>query len=194
LHVEVRALERDMRRYREHIKDLTTQLQRNRQLTEPERQELRETIDRETAAIKELEAKIPANWDADHKAFVELQKAETNARRQYRRTVDQAYEPVKELRAIVAGADALQALRANIEGLESVIGAEDNEAAGEKIREVSRAVGDVEGTRAITRHLNRARRALRGRSPDPNEAREELAKALAEHDSDIAWRSRAAAT
>jgi tripartite ATP-independent transporter DctM subunit len=192
LHVEVRALERDMRRYREHIKDLTTQLQRNRQLTEPERQELRETIDRETAAIKELEAKIPANWDADHKAFVELQKAETNARRQYRRTVDQAYEPVKELRAIVAGADALQALRANIEGLESVIGAEDNEAAGEKIREVSRAVGDVEGTRAITRHLNRARRALRGRSPDPNEAREELAKALAEHDSDIAWRSRAA--
>jgi predicted nucleic acid-binding Zn-ribbon protein len=192
LHVEVRALERDMRRYREHIKDLTTQLQRNRQLTEAERQELRETIDRETAAIKELEAKIPANWDADHKAFVELQKVETDARRQYRRTVDQAYEPVKELRAIVAGADALQALRADIEGLESVIGAEDNEAAGEKIREVSRAVGDVEGTRAITRHLNRARRALRGGSPDPNEAREELAKALAEHDSDFAWRSRAA--
>ncbi|UCH75379.1 MAG: TRAP transporter large permease subunit [Rhodospirillales bacterium] len=150
------------------------------------------------AQIRELRARrtdqqlrIPAVWADQSKAMQALQKEEETARRTYRRNVDSAYLPIVETIAVVAAADALAELRGDIEGLAGAVTGNAPEVAADRINDISRVVGKVEGAQEIRSLLSKARRAIRGRNPEPERALELIDEALAAHATELAWRERA---
>lgn len=189
LHAQVRRIERDARKIEDEAEELASQvgrLNRTQSAVDTSSSEARIEHLREEAAA--LRATIPANWDADHKTFLELQKAETNARRTYRRGVDGAYEDMSELGLVLAGTDALKAIAPEVEGLSSQIDGMEPEAARDLVGGIGSRVGEIAGARAIRSALTKARRQLRDRRYNLENAQAELAKAVAELRAEIAWR------
>ncbi len=135
---------------------------------------------------EDLKASTPPAWSAGHEEYLVLAKAETDARRTYRRNVDDAYEPLAEIRNLLSGTAALAALEEQIKALESVIATAPGEEAIAAIRAASSALGD--GTSKIKSALNKARRAMRGKTPKRDEAAEELATAMDLFAAEVAWR------
>ena len=193
LHRQVRALEADIKKIELEIRELSTFIGRLRsEEQQAERAELEAERDQLRAEQDALKAKIPAEWDEKHEAFATLTKAETQARRTYRRNVDDAYKPVRELTQVIAGAEALAALESELRGLGNVLAASPPAEAGEAVQAVSRRLGEVEGTSAIRRPLSAARRTLRARDPDLKAAVRSIEESLAAYEADLAWRQRAA--
>ena len=62
----------------------------------------------------------------------------------------------------------------------------------EVIKAARRELGKVAGSSRITGRLSKARRALRGNSPDPEKAAGFLAEARERYAEEVAWRTRAA--
>jgi len=193
LHVEVRALERDARRYEQRIEELKVIVQRSGPTgiyTEQQGERAQAQIDQYTADKEALLAQIPEDWDPRHDAFAEIQREETNARRTYRRTVDDAYEPVMELKLVLRQADQLAALEPVIAGLKDEIRQLDNEAAVDRLAEVRSMIGDIEGARSVRDGVHEARRIMRGDDPDLAAADAEIDNSLAALAADLEWRRR----
>ncbi|MEM1047084.1 MAG: TRAP transporter large permease subunit [Pseudomonadota bacterium] len=192
LHRQVRDIESAARRLAERIEDLETTARRSE---DGSRAQIRaeERITDLTAEREALLASIPEAWEAENGTFSELVKAERTARLTYRRNADDAYEPVDEMNKVLADAATLKALNDRIVTVREDVAAMSPEQAVEYIEEKERLVDSVAGTRDIKRLLSRARRALRKRTPEPEEADAELAAAVEAYQADIAWRERAAA-
>ncbi len=192
LHKTVRALQRRMARIDERLKEIRQIRSRLRGESIDER---REEIDREIAALnterKSLEASIPADWKDERKKFTAIQNSDVAARRLYRRTVDGAYEPVRETVKILSASKAFAALEPKIKGLRSILTTKPPKEAAEIIKSVSSEVGKVAGARAVRSALNKVRRALRRRNPEIEKANEAYAKALDVYAEELAWRTEA---
>jgi len=192
LHQQVRGIENAMRLIGLEIEELEPRYQRFG--ADDPGKAARET---QVAALKAeraaLEATIPAEWEAAHKAFLALTKGERKARTTYRRATDDAYQPVVELTAIIAAAGALEGLRDGLMALQADMPGMAIKAAIERIKAEASRVGKVAGARDIKRLLSKARRAIKGNNPDPEEAAAFLARAIAAFEADLAWRQRAEA-
>lgn len=138
---------------------------------------------------EDLMASAPAAWSAARKQYLELAGAETKARRTYRRNVDDAYEPLAEVRNLLSGTAALAALEGQIKALESVIATAPGDEAMAAIKAASSALGD--GTSKIKSKLNKARRAMKGDTPKRDKAAKELASAMELFAAEVAWRQKA---
>ena len=138
-----------------------------------------------------LETTIPAEWEPAHNAFLELTKSERKARTIYRRATDDAYEPVRELTGIIAAAGALEGLRDGLTALQADVPGMAFPAAIDRIKAEERLVGAVAGSRDIKKMLSKARRAIKGRNPEPEKAAEFMARAIAAFEADLSWRKRA---
>ena len=137
-------------------------------------------------------ANIPDNWDDVYSTFSEIQKAENTARLTYRRTVDQAYEPILEIKAILADAETVAGFGPELEALKQQLPQLEPEAAVEAIAAMRSKVGEAEGTGDIRDGLTEARRIMRSREPNAEDALAEIDNSIAALQSDLAWRQRAA--
>ncbi len=137
----------------------------------------------------DLKAGTPPAWAAGHKEYLALAGTETKARRTYRRNVDDAYEPLIEVRKLLTGTAALAALEGQIEALAQVIATAPGVEAMITIKAASSALGD--GTSKIKSKLNKARRAMKGESPKRDKAAKQLAAALELFTAEVAWRQEA---
>ena len=105
LHFRVRAIQRDVRKIDARLKEDRDELERlMRGGPEADQGQMRDLEEH----IKELQAErdaiadtIPSEWEAEHKAFRELQVVEEKARKAYRRNIDEAYLPVRETMEVV---------------------------------------------------------------------------------------------
>lgn len=194
LHVEVRSLQQQAHGVGEDIKVLQRRLDQLGYAANADparKQALQTRINALEAERKAILAKVPAQWEAEHKAFQALQKTELNARRAYRRNVDEAYAPIAELVATIAAADKLAALEGDLAKLrESVASAPPAENV-DRIAELVKALTDIKGTNAIRSALSDARRALRAQTPNQQDASESMAKAEQLAADEVAWRQRA---
>jgi tripartite ATP-independent transporter DctM subunit len=186
-HTIVRALQRDARRIEAELEDLRVQIQRGFGDTEA----LQARVDRMEAEREALLEQVPEEWQALQAAYGQITSADRRARGLYRRTVDQAYEPVQELIDVIATADTLAALDEQIAALAADAPDMDRETADARFKEVERALGDVAGANDIRGLLSDARREIDDRSPDPERAAEYIAEARALFESEVAWRMRA---
>ncbi|MEM9358006.1 MAG: TRAP transporter large permease subunit, partial [Pseudomonadota bacterium] len=190
LHRDVRAIQKRANAIKKHIKELETEKRQARG-----DKNLIAKIDAEIAELaqeqKSIEATIPDNWKAENKAFVALQKAETNARRKYRRGVDTAYTAVGKSVAIIESTDNLIALEKAVKGLGVVIDSQDAKKAAEEIQSVRTALRKVEGANDIRSALGKARRELRRKTIDTNKARAAYDDAVQKFDAQLVWRKRA---
>lgn len=193
LHEEVREIQRDIRFHATEIEELEN---RSGRLRGDENAAKREAIAEEIkvleAEVVELEKLIPEEWEGKRAEFVELLKAETKLRTQYRRTVDNAYEPVRELALTLASTGAFVELGEEIKSLAPRVEAESPEVVMPVIQELERSFGEITGPGEVRKALSQVRRALRGSSPDKEKALEELEKAIVVFDDEVDWRSEAA--
>ncbi|QFS83660.1 Sialic acid TRAP transporter permease protein SiaT [Roseivivax sp. THAF40] len=189
VHTVVRQLEAEARRIEDTLEELRTQVSRG--FGETERLQAR--VDELEAERENLLSQVPESWDAAEAAYGEITSADRRARTQYRRTVDQAYEPVMELREMISdtSVEALAALEAPVEALAQDARGMDGETADTRFKDVERMVGDVAGGNDIRGLLSDARREIDARTPNAERALEYIAEAQEMIAAELAWRSRA---
>ena len=194
LHRKVRSLQNRMRQTDAEIKHLSDVISVLRG-DDPKTVKRRESLEADVASLEseraELEAEIPEDWEAKHKAFAAIQAADKKARNSYRQNVDGAYEPIRELTGVIADADQLAGLEEAILGLEKVIMEGDPKDAVDPVSEVYNQVRSVAGADALESHLKKVRRAVKAKTPDQEKAIKEYKRAIKALDKDLAWRERA---
>ncbi len=143
-----------------------------------------------------FESKISPKWQEARKSYLELVKAETTSRRKYRRSVDDTYEPIPNMKKIISDAGKLAALEDHLRKLEGVVtSALTKEAIAKAVLEVraaEKAFGNVAAASSIKSKVSRARRALTKRKPDQQKAIKELKRGVDEFVKEVTWRKRAA--
>ena len=158
-----------------------------------ERSAVAARIDVLESEIRSLDALVPSDWQAAQKRYRVLSAAERRARLAYRRNVDDAYEGVTSLRAVIADADALAGLEGTLAGLRPVVASAVPADAVAQLKAAQSAVGKIAGAGHIRSKISRARRAMRRSTPDRAKAAAELEQALRRYAAETAWRGRASA-
>ncbi|MEM9029833.1 MAG: TRAP transporter large permease subunit [Pseudomonadota bacterium] len=194
LHQTVRSLQQAVRRDQVEIRKLETELRLSAGQSDAERNRITARIEALKVEISELESQIPEDWKSRHDAFVKLQRAELNARRQYRRTADGAYTPILKVIEVLDGVAALEAVRPEIESALTAVDTKTPAEVTEILSPLVTTIGRIDGARAVRTAVSRARRAARRRTPNMEEARTKLQEALTKLDEDLAWRKPAAAS
>ncbi len=195
LHSEARAIRIDLEAHERDIKRVQKDLDDFRFVTDPDPEDidkLTRRLERLTKERDELLQTKPTGWTEVLKTYRELEKTERTAERLYRRTVDEAYEPLPNIQAIISAGADLAAVEDDIRGLETVISNDPYDQAMETIDKVEDLVGEVEGASKVRSAVSRARRALRGDSPDREKGLAQLANALELLRTEVTWRTQAA--
>lgn len=197
---QVRRLEARMSRDVDLIEEAETQIGRTQRF-DPENTEriadLEAELVRLQAEIDELTAQIPAEWDSAYAEMKKLLAQENRAYLTYRRTVDQAYEPIAELINAVEDADALAALQEAAEAVADPVRAGDYAAAEEAIGDLLSRIRELTATSDLANPFSDMRRAIRttgSSEPDPAEALEHHQTGMALLAQEIAWRTDAQQT
>jgi len=196
LHVEVSSLRQQALLVSAKIKLLAGRLEQLGRFGKAQpgrKEELQAQIAALEAERRAILARVPARWEKEKKAFGALQKAELNARRAYRRNVDDAYEPINELVQTAAAADALAALKGDIAKLRDRVASGPSAEDVDRIEKLAKRVAGIKGANEIRSALSGARRALRARKPDLKNANASMAKAQQIFSDEVAWRQRAKA-
>jgi TRAP-type mannitol/chloroaromatic compound transport system permease large subunit len=189
LQVEIHGLDREL----EELKTQLRRLSRDGALSQEAVRDREQHIAGLDEQRRSLVARIPASWAAASKQHRALASAERKARLAYRRNVDEAYEPVVELRQLIAEAENLAALQGRLMGLESVVAKGPPAEAVKTLKEVERAFNKVPGTSHIKSRFSRVRRALGRRNPKPAKMAKDLADGLKRFRAEVSWRRRAQA-
>ncbi|NBN79689.1 TRAP transporter large permease subunit [Microvirga tunisiensis] len=196
MHSLVRALERDARKIDEQLKELEVIVQRSGPggiYSEARGAAAKARIEELRAEKAALLAQIPAEWTAKHDAFAKIQDAENKARNLYRRTVDDAGEPLAKVRAVLTGAAPLAAMEPRFNDLKDAILSKDNAAVQAQLELLRTDVTAIEGTAEIRKGINEARKILRTSTPDAQAAIAEIDKSIAALKADLVWRQKGAA-
>jgi tripartite ATP-independent transporter DctM subunit len=139
-----------------------------------------------------LRATLPADWKEQRKKYVALSSAAKKARVQYRRTVDEAYEPVAETIRIIQSASTLAAIGDQLKALEATLASKPLEETILAFRGAEKLFNGVTGANHVKSRFSRARRDLTRREPKLDRARQSLAQGLERYAVELAWRERAA--
>ena len=195
LHVEVRGIQRQIRGLQKDIEEIDQERQR---LTFAETVD-QARIDALLARIAELEAEraqlatgIPEQWKSAREQFEKLAKAEKRARLKYRQNADESYETIVLMQRVLGDADALRAMEDRFPELIIAIEQQSAEQAMEVIKALEFDIDELSETHRIKSRMSRARRALRGNTPDTEKAIGEINNAIDILRDEIDWRSRGA--
>ena len=195
LHVEVRRQQAGIRRIEKDLERLSRDLsrvERNERASDADWTSAHRQLAEAEARKAEIERAIPTEWDDARARYVELADVQTKARRTYRQNADSAWTTIADFRAVVADAAALEGFGPALKDLEGVVATEPPKQAMEAIKQASRELGAVAGSSNIKSPLTKARRALRGGSPDREKALTLVAEARDLHAREVEWRTRAA--
>ncbi|MEZ5594523.1 MAG: hypothetical protein R3F53_29090 [Gammaproteobacteria bacterium] len=140
----MRAIERQQRQIESELDELRTRQSRLEADTSTAK---RDALAAQIAALESkhaaLQAEIPDAWEEQRKTFQALQKAEAKVRQTYRRNVDDAYTPIRELLTIIADTDKLAALQGDLEQLRQHVAEAEPEDSVEPVTALSAAVREV---------------------------------------------------
>ena len=190
----VRAVEHEIGQIDEEISLLTVKIRRAEKNTAmAEAEHARKIVVQLTLQRSALLTKIPQDWDAQYIKFITLQKAENNARKTYRRTVDAAYKPVASVLTMIADIKALDGIRTDLQAFKGQINSGFVSDTTDKLKTISKAVRRVEGATEIRNAITKVRRMLRRKTLNMVEISAMLAKAAELVEKELAWRSRAKA-
>jgi tripartite ATP-independent transporter DctM subunit len=195
-HNQVRRIQKSMRKLKGKIDELKQQRQRANlaeQVDEQQIEKLLAEISALEAEIESIEKAIPASWTEARARFEKLAKAETSARRKYRQNADDSYGMIVTMRQMLAETDALSELQKRFDELLELVRQQPPAEALEAVKALSNEIDLLTETHRINSKLNRAKRALRGNTPDKEKAIAEIMLAAEIMQSEIAWHQRASA-
>lgn len=192
-HREVRAIQLEARKIGQAIARLDDEIQSLSFSSEPMPSE----IDRLSGRIVEfredrrrLLATIPSSWEDARQRYLDLTKVEDIARNRYRRLADDSYQPVLDIRSMLASVEGLKQIRPQIEGLQPMISLGESGAVMEAIKKMESSLSELGQVQGVKAALSRARRVLK-KAGDREEALHHLQQALQQMEIEIDWRSRA---
>jgi hypothetical protein len=192
LHHRAREVEADIRRIEAELRQVQEDINRTREEETAQKQ----ALDARRAALEternRVRATLPAEWQNAQKEFKQLQLADRRARLTYRRTVDDAYEPVQNVVRIIASVGDLGAVKKELEDLRGIINSQPVDSAAESVSALSRQLNQISGARPISSELSKVRRSLTGRTADKNEALKALDATLQAYEKELGWRRRSA--
>jgi len=195
LHVEVRQIQKTVRKIMRAIEELEQERQRIAFADTVDEQRVERILAKiaelETGA-KALEEGISPNWEAARAKFEALAKAETRTRREYRQNVDDSYGMIVTMRKMIAETDQLKALQGGFDPLLELIRTQSPDDGLEAIKALELEVDKLTETHRIKSKLTRAKRALRGTTPDKDKAIDQVILAVDTLQSEIEWHQRAA--
>jgi tripartite ATP-independent transporter DctM subunit len=195
LHVEVRRIQKNMRKLEAKIAELTQDRQRisntDGPVDEARISEILANIAKIETEIDTMGAGIPDQWEASHTKFVALAKAEQKARQTYRRNVDESYEIVVTMRRMIAELDQLEALEDQFPSLFDAIQNQSPDDAMKTIKMVGAELDNLTEMHRVKSKLSKSRKALRGDNPDREKALSLANQALEKMKVEIKWHRRA---
>jgi len=198
VHFEVRAIQVEMRKIDDALVETDKERVRLTRSEDPPADRI-EALGKEIDELKtgkiRLADSIPKDWKQKRKGYVDLANAEKRARGAYRRNVDDAYDPIAKIRTQIAQAEALSGIGTRIAGLAGPIAEAAAEQATEAIKEIERALNELDGTGDIVSPITKARREFRvreGESPNRERAASLLAEMQEKFQTELRWRERAA--
>ena len=195
VHQQVRRVQQKLRRLEIELNDARKQLARLERQKSPNNSETRnlnEAIESLENQIADLEQSMPNEWDSMYKQYLELAKADKIARGQYRRSADEAYQPLSQLRVLLLDISSVEDMAAILDGVDRIINEETPEIAMGLIKERENALSEIEGVSHIKTALSKARRALRGENPDLDKSLAQFALAEDMYRQELKWRRAAA--
>jgi len=194
LHVGVRATQKQINRLKNQIEDLK---QERRRLESGEGKSksgdetILEQIESLETARTDLEKQIPGNWQTARDKFVMLATNERKSRQKYRRNADESYEPTQSMLKMISEYDSFKSLQPKLRPMQEIIENDSADNAMAALKALGAEFDLLTNASPVKSKLSKARRALRGNSPDPEKAIEQLIIAMQTLESEIAWRSRA---
>lgn len=192
IHGEVRSLQRSMLLAGIENKELETRISRLREESDgPEKERLLAIVQTNKDEITKLEGMIPDGWDDTFKEYNVLIKAEQKARSTYRNTVDDAYDPLRSIMAILADTPKLDTIEAELFALKDKISASEPADMVKPLAEFSKVIGKIAGTNTLKSAVGKARRALKSRKPSKEKALAQIEKAESIFAEEKAWRVKA---
>jgi chromosome segregation ATPase len=165
LHVQVRSIQKAVRKLADDIDDLHQQRQRisfSDDVDQSRIDKIQQRIARLETEQKALEDGIPDTWEAARSEFLALAKAEKMARLKYRQNADDSYETVRTVQKMIAQTDALSALQQRVDPLIEQIRQLPADAGEDVLKAYENDLDKLTETHRITSILSRAKRALRG--------------------------------
>ena len=190
IHTQVRGIQREIRNIDTSSQELEQQLD---QIGDDSPTRLREVLSEQLADMKtqkeQLQATIPADWDETYQAYSKLVKAERKARNDYRRNSDSAYDTVQLLKTTLGSAAQFSALESSLNTLASSVAEQpENKQLIEELAALSEQFSAIEGANKIRSEINKARKALKARTPSPAKANQSLEKAQNLYGEQKQWR------
>lgn len=195
LHVEVRRIQKNMRKLETRIAKLNQDRQRiaNTDPVDEERISLiLASIAKIESEIETLRSGISDQWEASHAEFVSLAKAEKKARQKYRHNVDESYDMIVTMQRMIAELDQLETLEERFLPLLEAIKDNSADEAMKAIKIVETEVDSLTEMHRVKSKLSRSRKALRGDNPDQEKATSLATQALEQMKVEIQWHQRAA--
>ncbi len=189
----VRRIEKGIREAQAQVDELSVQAERMRDAGQAaDKAAIEAKINELNAEIERLKGEVPATWEETYATFSALTKAESDARNLYRRNADKAWESVSGVLDVLQANDAFFELETPLRDLRATIETAEPDAAMAAIKEMESRLREVPGTRDIKKLLGKARKALKGKSPDREKALAQYEKAIAAFDEQATWRRQAA--
>jgi len=192
---DVRFIEKEIRKLEAEAADLKVRISRLNGDANAAVKQVAEARQKQVLAeIETLKGQIPATWNDTHKAFETLTKAETNARRGYRRAADTAYQSAAEALEVFKATPAFLEMEKELLALRAEVESGDPGKTEEKVNDLAKKFGSIEGAGQVRTLLSRARRSLKASKPDLEKALQDYDKAIAEFNGQKAWRTGAGKT
>ena len=196
VHVGVRRQQANVREIAAELEELSRDLRRLKRNGAPTAGEI-EAAENQIEALNGqkavIESEIPDSWKDDRKRFVTLLNAQKKARRDYRRNVDRAYEPVQKVLSAAQSGDALETISIDIEALAAIA---QNGSVGEIKAALKSARSKLSKaapeTNPISSLLTKADRALKKDGKGREKTVEFVESAIELYTNEVSWRKRAA--
>ena len=187
MHSSVRTLERQIRLLEGGIKSLKKQARGlddedqiaslNAEMTELE------------GDIAELDAQIPAQWSDAQDAYQGQLKTLSVSQRKYRKAMDDGFQPVRDLIAVIGEKEGLVAFAPRLEAVLTELESLSDADAATTIKAFEAEMKAVAGINPVKSLMSKARRDLSKKKSEKGRAK--LAEVQAVMDDEIAWRDAA---
>jgi hypothetical protein len=192
LHHLVRRIELEVRKIEFDIHELEQRkmrLERNGNSVDALiMKQIGESIETFQGMKDELEEKIPSQWQSEREKFEKLNKEARESRQKYRRNSDSAYEPLIQLSAVLNSTQALLEMEKPLNSIKSIIENEQPDSAMQRIKKIESALGGIKGVSSIKSKISKARRALKGKKPNPEKALQQWQLGMSVYYQEIEWR------
>jgi len=193
VHNSVRRLQSQIRKLDEEMLETQDQLANlGPEAPASHRTDLEELLGQQKTQREHFTQEIPTDWKETRQAYLDLVKAETNARRQYRRGADNAYEPVAAFLAVLYDSADLGLLEGEMLAMRERINKEEAEQTVPQLKALAKQFSVIKGADKIKSKISKARRALGKKKPKVDKALKLYDEAIEEFHQQTVWRDRAA--